>query len=103
MFTIDSMVPVTQFNKGHASKIFDRVKRDGQLVVLKNNAPSAVILSPAEYNRLTEIEENYYLLTLANERLQSCDDKNNLTEAEVMDRFGVTQSDIDAADDIELA
>ena len=35
-------------------------------VVLKNNQPSAVILSPEEYIRLTEIEEDYFLLLEAN-------------------------------------
>ena len=46
---LNSLVSVTQFNKGQASKIFDRLRTERQLVVLKNNAPSAVILSPEEY------------------------------------------------------
>ena len=29
-----------------------------ELIVLKNNQPSAIILSPEEYTRLTEIEED---------------------------------------------
>ncbi|MDR1564024.1 MAG: type II toxin-antitoxin system Phd/YefM family antitoxin [Oscillospiraceae bacterium] len=73
---LSSLIPITQFNKGQAAKIFERVKTEGQLVVLKNNAPSAVILSPAEYERLSEIEENYRLLTLADSRL-----KNGLSHA----------------------
>ena len=49
---LNSLVSITQFNKGQASKIFDRLRTERQLVVLKNNAPSAVILSPEEYERL---------------------------------------------------
>ena len=51
---LNSLVSITQFNKGQASKIFDRLRTERQLVVLKNNAPSAVILSPEEYERLSE-------------------------------------------------
>ena len=48
-FTTDllqSLVPITQFNRGQASRIFDRLHSERQLIVLKNNQPSAVILSP---------------------------------------------------------
>ena len=40
-------------------------------MVLKNNQPAAVILSPAEYQRLSEIEEDYLLLREAMERLEA--------------------------------
>ena len=45
--TVDFMnrlVPITQFNKGQASRIFDRVRDERQIIVLKNNTPSAVII-----------------------------------------------------------
>ena len=100
MFGLDSLVPVTMFNKGYATKIFDRVKAEGQLIVLKNNAPEAVIVSTDEYTRLTEIEENYYLLMEANERLHNA--KTTLTEEDMMERLGISQADLDAADDVEI-
>ena len=59
---LQCLIPISQFNKGQASKIFDRLHDEKELIVLKNNQPSAVILSPEEYTRLTEIEEDYYLL-----------------------------------------
>jgi antitoxin StbD len=52
---LNSLVSITQFNKGQSSKIFERLKQEKQLVVLKNNIPTAVILSPAEYERLLEL------------------------------------------------
>lgn len=56
---LQCLVPISQFNKGQASKIFDRLRSEKELIVLKNNQPSAIILSPEEYTRLTEIEEDY--------------------------------------------
>ena len=63
---LQSLVPISQFNKGQAAKIFDRLRSEKELIVLKNNQPSAIILSPEEYTRLTEIEEDYFLLLEAN-------------------------------------
>ena len=100
MFRLESLVPVTMFNKGQATKIFDRVKTEGNIIVLKNNAPEAVIVSTDEYTRLTEIEENYYLLMEANERMRNAD--TTLTEENIMERLGISQADIDAADDVEI-
>ena len=72
---LQSLVPISQFNKGQASKIFDRLRSEKELVVLKNNQPSAIILSPEEYLRLTEIEEDYLLLLEANKRIEDNGDK----------------------------
>lgn len=33
--TLNSLVPITQFNKGQASKIFDRLTNEKHLIVLK--------------------------------------------------------------------
>lgn len=49
------LVSITQFNKGKASQLFSRVKKGEPLVVLKNNSPVAVVISPEDY----EIIENY--------------------------------------------
>lgn len=52
---LQSLVPISQFNKGQAAKIFDRLHSERELIVLKNNQPSAIILSPAEYTRLQKL------------------------------------------------
>ena len=41
---LQSLVPISQFNKGQAAKIFDRLHSERELIVLKNNQPSAIIL-----------------------------------------------------------
>lgn len=45
----NKLIPITQFNKGQASKLFARLKNESGLVVVKNNVPIAVIISPHEY------------------------------------------------------
>ena len=49
---LNNLVSVTMFNQGQASKIFNRLQEEKQIVVLKNNIPTAVLLSPNEYDRL---------------------------------------------------
>ena len=51
------IVSVTMFNQGQASKIFNRLHDEKQIVVLKNNVPTAVLLSPDEYDRLLSLAE----------------------------------------------
>lgn len=54
---LDSMVSVTSLNHGGASKALSQVGDNHPVVVLKNNQPSAVIITPADYRRLTQAEE----------------------------------------------
>jgi PHD/YefM family antitoxin component YafN of YafNO toxin-antitoxin module len=100
--TLNCLVPITLFNRGQASKIFDRVKSEGQLVVLKNNSPEAVILSPEEYTRMAEIVEDYQLLVLAQERLANNNEANAVSLETVMEHLGITQADLDAVGDVEI-
>ena len=95
---IKSLIPIIQFNRGQASRIFDRLRNEKQLIVLKNNQTSAVILSPAEYERLSEIEENYYLLIEAQKRLEANEGKPGIPMDEVMKELGITEKDIDASE-----
>ena len=36
---IENTIPISQFNRGLAGKIFEEVKRHGAKVVMKNNSP----------------------------------------------------------------
>ena len=98
---LNSLVPITQFNRGQAARIFDRLHSESQLVVLKNNQPAAVILSPSEFQRLSEIEEDYLLLREATARLSA-----NTVPAtpmdDVMRELGITDEELDAAEDVVI-
>ena len=98
---LDSLVPITQFNRGQASRIFDRLHTESQLIVLKNNQPAAVILSPAEFQRLSEIEEDYTLLLEATRRLAE-DSSPASSREDVMAELGISEADLAAAEDVVI-
>ena len=54
---IDRLVPISEFNKGQASKIFARLAMDKNLVIVKNNLPIGVLLSIDEYRTLVNKAE----------------------------------------------
>ena len=96
------LIPISQFNKGQASKIFDRMRSEPQLIVLKNNQPSAVILAHDEYIRLAEIEEDYNLLMEARQRLAANKDKAAIPAADVMKHFGISDADLEEVEEPEI-
>ncbi len=96
------LIPISQFNKGQASKIFDRLRSEPELIVLKNNQPSAVILAPDEYIRLAEIEEDYNLLMEARQRLAANKDKTAIPAADVMKHFGISDADLEEVEEPEI-
>jgi len=95
-----SMVPVSRFNKGEAAKIFDEVSRTGMKVAIKNNKPTCVLLSPERYESLVEYIEDLELLIETERRIDEGGD--TYTQEEVMQRLGITQADIDAAEDVDI-
>lgn len=99
---LQSLVPISQFNKGQAAKIFDRLHSEKELIVLKNNQPSAVILSPEEYTRLTEIEEDYFLLLEANRRIEENGDKKTVSLDSVMNHLGISKEELLDAEDADI-
>ena len=98
---LDSLIPITQFNRGQASRIFDRLHTESRLIVLKNNQPAAIILSPSEFQRLSEIEENYTLLLEATRRLKE-DSSSTSSREEVMSELNISESELDAAGDVVM-
>ena len=89
---LQSLVPISQFNKGKAAQIFDRLRTEKELIVLKNNQPSAVILSPEEYTRLLE----------ANGRLEANGDKPGISFTNVLNDLGISESDLDDAEEVAI-
>lgn len=99
---LQSLVPISQFNKGQAAKIFDRLRSERELIVLKNNQPSAIILSPEEYARLTEIEEDYFLLLEANKRMEENENKETISFDSVMSDLGINEAELSEAEDVDI-
>ncbi len=99
---LQSLIPISQFNKGQAAKIFDRLHSEKELIVLKNNQPSAIILSPEEYTRLTEIEENYFLLLEANKRMEDNGDSKTIPFDAVIKNLGIEKEELLDTEDIDI-
>ena len=99
---LQTLVPISQFNKGQAAKIFDRLHSERELIVLKNNQPSAIILSPEEYTRLTEIEEDYFLLLEANKRMEDNGNNKTFSFDSVMSNLGISEDELLDTEDVDI-
>jgi PHD/YefM family antitoxin component YafN of YafNO toxin-antitoxin module len=95
---MDALVPISRFNKGEASKIFDEVREFGCKVVVKNNTPTCVMLSPEKYREILEMLEDEYLVALVEERERNDTGKTYSFE-EVLAEQGVTQEELDNMDE----
>lgn len=89
---LESIVPITRFNKGEASKIFDEVNERGMKIVLKNNTPACVLLNPDKYESMIEALEDYALYFEAERRMESAKINGFVSEKDIMNdiNYGFT-------------
>ena len=99
---IKNTVPLSQFNRGLAGKIFADVKANGSKVVMKNNTAEVVLVSPDEYVETMDALNDYLLLTMAVKHMESYDPSNVITEAEMRKRLGITQEELDSIGESKL-
>lgn len=71
--TLDNLVSVSELSHGGVSKTLSRVGNNNPIVVMRNNKPAAGVISPDEYRRLTEAEEDFALYLEAEERMKKGD------------------------------
>ncbi|MEH6807084.1 MAG: type II toxin-antitoxin system Phd/YefM family antitoxin [Rhodococcus erythropolis] len=94
------MVSVTELGRDLSRHVSDA--NDGRtVVVLKNNQPAAALVSPAEMERLQDLderEENLRLLALAVVRM-STDTGARVSLDDLIGRLGFDRSDLDDSDD----
>ncbi len=72
-----------------AKDVFERLESGEQdkYVVMRNNAPAAVMMPVAAYEALIDEIEDLRIEAVARERLQSFDRKKAITHAEMAKRF----------------
>lgn len=99
---IENTVPISQFNRGLAGKIFSEVKNHGPKVVMKNNTAEVVLMSPDEYVRIMDELNDYLLLTMAVERMSSFDPDGLISEEEMDRHLGITDEDLDQIGEVEF-
>ncbi|MDR1328636.1 MAG: type II toxin-antitoxin system Phd/YefM family antitoxin [Oscillospiraceae bacterium] len=91
---LDSLVPITRFNRGEANKIFDEVGASGCKIVVKNNSPICVLLTPEKYKEMAAIIDDQYLLSLAQER-EARDTGATITAEQLYAELGLTEAPLD--------
>lgn len=98
---IQNSVPISNFNKGMAGKIFAEVRSNGPKVVIKNNMPECVLMSPDEYISMLDELENMRLLLVAEKRMDYKTDDLIGAEA-LMEESNISQAELDAMEDVEI-
>lgn len=99
---IRNTVPISQFNRGLAGKIFEDVKQSGVKVVMKNNAAECVLLSPEEYLKLVDEVNDARLLAEAIRRMEHFDASNLRSAEDVYRELGITEEDLNSCGEVEF-
>jgi len=92
--TIKSLVPISRFNKGEANKIFEEVRETGFKIVLKNNSPACVLLTPEAYENMLEVIENYRLLIEAEKRMDTAKPEDFISADNALQELGISEADL---------
>lgn len=99
---INHTVPISQFHKGMAAQIFSDVRKSGAKVVIKNNEPECVLMSPAEYMEFMDELADARLRILTLERIANGALEHTSTQEEIMETFGITEEDLGGMEDVEI-
>jgi PHD/YefM family antitoxin component YafN of YafNO toxin-antitoxin module len=99
---ITNTIPISNFNRGLAGKIFEEVKQTGAKVVMKNNTAECVLLSPDEYVRLMDEVNDAHLLTIASDRMAHYNPDTVISYDEMNCRLGITDVDLTDYNEVEF-
>ena len=99
---IQNTISISQFNRGLAGKIFQDVKNSGAKVVMKNNAPECILLSPEDYLKLIDEVNDAKLMALAMQRMQNYDPEKTISEEEADRILGFSKEDMDDFEGVEF-
>ena len=91
-------VPISRFDRGGASRVFDALDHDGPTIVMENDHPVCVILSPKQYEVIIQMLAFTFLLEEAESRMAMNDDTKNISQEEIMRTLGINQEELDAID-----
>lgn len=99
---LNSIVPISRFNKGEATKIFDEVNKSGFKIVVKNNKPTCVLITPETYQEMIEVIENYNLYVEAEKRMKSANGDDFISSDDVLQSLDIKKAELkDIEVDIE--
>lgn len=95
---MDTIVPISRFNRGEAAKIFDEVNEAGVKIVLRNNTAVGVLVKPERYEEMVEMLEDYALYFEAEKRLKNQQTTSTYSQQEVLDALGIDAADLEDGD-----
>lgn len=98
----DDVIPITEFNKGRAGKIFESVKSGRPKMVFKNNVAECVLIAPEQYKNMLDELDDMRLIALSDERMTKYDADKVLSSDEINKKYGYSDSDFTDADEVEL-
>lgn len=102
----EHLVSISEFSKGKTSKIFDDVKNNNtEYIVLKNNQPTAIVVSLESYRELVkkaarmeallEKIEEARLLKLAERRMENFDPETVVDHDDFVRELGFDPAEIE--------
>jgi len=95
---MDSIVPITRFNRGEANKIFEEVSEYGTKIVLKNNVPTCFLVNPERYEEMVEALEDYALYFEAEKRMKSAEEEGFISSEKVYEELKINEEDLNDVD-----
>jgi len=99
---LNAIVPISRFNKGEASKIFDEVNAGGVKIVVKNNKPTCVLITPEKYEEMLETIENYYLFMSVEERMKTATQSDFISQDQLLKNLNINRDELEEVEvDIE--
>jgi len=110
----ERLVPISDFSQGKAGKIFNDVaENDNEYIILKNNQPTAVLLSVKEYREIQEKSakleellgkiENIKLLKLAESRSSEQTDEHTTSFETFVQEQGYSMEELeDISESVEF-
>jgi len=101
---VDRLIPVSEFSKGKTAHIFDDVKNNNsEYIVLKNNQPTAVLISVDEYKKvkqlgayLEQVDEKI-LFEQALKAQASFNQEDAVTMDELVKEYDISPSEVEEA------
>lgn len=96
---LNSIIPISRFNKGEANKIFNEVNNSGYKIVIKNNKPTCILISPEQYEKMMETIEDYKLFVDAEKRMRSASEADFISHEQLMKTLNIQKGELE---DIEV-
>ena len=71
-------------------------------IVVKNNNPACILVSPGRYGEMIEQIENLTLLLEAESRLRNVRSDDFITEAQLLHSVGISEQELGEIDKVEI-